>query len=104
MQAGPYLEYKVNKSPVGNKSVVIITEIGYSQIDTVTSFVEYIYEKYGFSRSCVWYNLKKLKQMDMVDFAEREEMGKPLELTKLGINILRRRYTTGLAVGIVSRA
>ncbi len=75
-----------------------MTEIGYGQIDTATSFVEYMYDKYGFSRSCVWYNLKKLKMLGLLDFAERAEIGKPLRLTERGIGTLRRRYTLGMAV------
>jgi predicted transcriptional regulator len=93
MQAGDNLEYREScNAQIGNKAVLIISEIGYSQITTATSFVEYIYDKYGFSKSCVWYNLKKLKQVGLLDFTEKDDKGKPLELTKNGISVLRKRY------------
>jgi hypothetical protein len=78
------------------KGRVILTEIGYDQIITATSFVEYIYQKYGYSKSCVWYNLKKLKKVNVVDFSEKvDNMPKPLSLTKSGVNTLRHIYNVG---------
>ena len=41
-------------------------------------------ESYGFSKSSTWYCLNKLKEHGLVEFANREEPGKPLLLTKAG--------------------
>jgi DNA-binding HxlR family transcriptional regulator len=73
-----------------------MTEIGYDEIETATSFVEYLYEKYGFSKSCIWYNLKKLKKLNIVDFSEKAEIEpahKPLSLTRKGVSLLRNIST-----------
>jgi DNA-binding PadR family transcriptional regulator len=59
-------------------------EIGTDRIDTASSFVNYISEEYGFSKSSIWYNLNRLREMGLVEFANKEEIGKPLNLTKAG--------------------
>ncbi|MDE1825350.1 MAG: hypothetical protein KGH61_01740 [Candidatus Micrarchaeota archaeon] len=91
---GIYREYIKNSiKPIvkTRKEQIIIAEIGFDEISTATSFVEYVYDKYGFSRSCIWYNLKKLKKRGVVDFAEKceSEANKPLYLTKEGVGTLR---------------
>ena len=48
---------------------LVLLEIGSDVIDTASSFVNYISEAYGFSKSSVWYVLKKLKDKDVIDFA-----------------------------------
>ena len=63
---------------------LVIIEIGFDKINSASSFVEYISESYGFSKSSVWYNLNRLKEKGMLDFATREEIGKALELTTTG--------------------
>ena len=63
---------------------LVIVEIGFDKIDSASSFVEYISESYGFSKSSVWYNLNRLKEKNLVDFATREEIGKSLKLTDTG--------------------
>ncbi len=104
MQAKQYVEYvknSVSEVLANDKKVLILTEIGYDQIATATSFVEYLYEKYGFSRSSVWYNLKALKGTGVLDFAEKGGENKPLSLTKNGVALLRsvqmRRVATKAA-------
>jgi DNA-binding MarR family transcriptional regulator len=96
MRAERYSEYsqdsafKVGDSiKLGGKEQIIIMEIGYEHIDSASAFVDYIYEEYGFSKSTVWYNLKKLKKKGVVSFAEKGESQKPLELTKEGIVLMR---------------
>ncbi|MDE1804926.1 MAG: hypothetical protein KGH59_04060 [Candidatus Micrarchaeota archaeon] len=88
------------------KEQVIIAEIGFDHITTATSFVEYLYEKYGFSRSCVWYNLKKLKKKGVLDFAEKceSEAYKPLYLTKEGVSTLRAILSQSVAqMGVAAK-
>ena len=63
---------------------LVIIEIGFDKIDSASSFVEYISESYGFSKSSVWYNLNRLKEKGLLDFATREEIGKALRLTAAG--------------------
>ncbi len=95
MRAERYIEYNYEsfaKAEVGRlseKELLIIMEIGYEQIGSASSFVDYIYESYGLSKSTVWYNLKKLKKKNLVSFAEKGEEQKPLELSKLGIYVMR---------------
>ncbi|MGI0141200.1 MAG: hypothetical protein ACREBF_00915 [Candidatus Micrarchaeales archaeon] len=98
---GIYREYIKNSIQAlvrTKKEQVIIAEIGFDEISTATSFVEYIYEKYGFSRSCTWYNLKKLKHKGVLDFAEKRESeaNKPLYLTKQGVGTLRAILSRGV--------
>ena len=59
-------------------------EIGFDKIDSASSFVEYISESYGFSKSSIWYNLNRLREKGLLDFATRDEVGKALELTDAG--------------------
>lgn len=96
-----YTEYTRNSSssPASfSKDEIILAEIGYDHITTATSFVEYLFEKYGFSKSSVWYNLKKLKKDTVLDFAEKGDEGKPLYLTRKGVEILRTRLSQKAAV------
>ena len=84
-------------------------EIGYDSIDTASSFVDYVSEEYGFSKSSVWYNLKRLKDFGLVEFANREEIGKPLCLTRVGrsqlgsFEKLRRELLTRFSTRLVQR-
>jgi DNA-binding PadR family transcriptional regulator len=63
---------------------LIMLEIGSDRIDTASSFVDYVNEEYGFSKSSVWYNLNQLKEHGLAEFANKEEIGKPLCLTRIG--------------------
>jgi DNA-binding PadR family transcriptional regulator len=68
----------------------MLIEIGRDVIDTASSFVNYISEEYGFSKSSVWYVLNKLKAKGVIDFASRDEIGKGMSLTVLGLDHLGR--------------
>jgi hypothetical protein len=96
MRGAQYVEYiKGSLANVMNgsrKKAVIVREIGYDQIETATPFVNYIWEKYRFSKSCIWYNLKKLKKAGLLDFSEKGDGGRPLSLTKNGRDALRLIY------------
>jgi len=99
---GIYREYIKNSIKAlvrTRKEQIILAEIGFDEISTATSFVEYLFEKYGFSRSCIWYNLKKLKHKGVLDFAEKceSEVNKPLFLTKEGVGTLRAILSRGVA-------
>jgi len=80
------------------KEEMLISEIGLDHITSATSFVDYIYEKYGFSKSGVWYTLKKLKQKGLIDFAEKGEEYKPLELTRTGISVVRSTVQARISI------
>ena len=96
MRAEKYVEYKqevvfkaAERIKLNEKESIIIMEIGYDQIRSAYAFVEYIFEEYGFSRSTIWYNLKKLKKKGILTFSEKGEDQRPLELTKTGISFMR---------------
>lgn len=104
-----YPEYKRNFEEAlrDEKALVVLGEIGYEHMTSATSFVLYIHEKYGVSESTIWYTLKKLKKLGLLEFGSRGE-GKALELTKEGIGAFRgmiavnvRAYAPGYGVGIV---
>ncbi len=63
---------------------LVVLEIGGDVIDSASAFVAYMSEIYGFSKSSVWYNLNRLKEKGVVDFATKEEPGKSLILTGAG--------------------
>ncbi len=67
---------------------LMILEIDQDAIDSASSFVDYISDEYGISKSSVWYNLNSLKEAGVVDFADKQRPGVPLTLTKRGIEQL----------------
>ncbi len=85
-----YLEYEKRLERVirNKKAQIIISEIGYEHMMSATGFVIYMHEKYGISESTLWYTLKRLKKEGLLEFGTRGE-GKPLELTRAGIEVLR---------------
>lgn len=72
-----------------DKEVLLLAEIGLDEIATATSFVEYVCDKYGISKSGAWYCLKKLKKEGVVEFTEKGEAYKPLSMTKQGVEVFR---------------
>ncbi len=68
---------------------LILIDINTDKINSASAFVDYLSEAYGFSKSSVWYNLNKLKEKRLIDFASKDYSGKPLELTNLGVQQLR---------------
>lgn len=76
---------------INEKELVLLSEIGLTEIPAATNFVEYIAEKYDVSASGIWYTLKKLKRWGLLDFTERWEDYRPLALTELGVRMLRSR-------------
>lgn len=92
------------------KDVLILSEIGLDEIMSATPFVDYMNEKYGFSKSGVWYNLKKLKKQGLLDFTEKGEEQRPLHLTKEGLERLRssipkaREHSHQMVPPLLSRA
>lgn len=73
------------RKQLSRRDQLLIVEIGKDRIDSASSFVEYISESYGFSRSSIWYIMNKLKEQKVIEFASRDEPGKPLMLTKDGL-------------------
>jgi predicted transcriptional regulator len=82
------MEYNTGRYASGlrltSREELVLVEIGLDKIDTASSFVEYMSESYMFSRSSVWYILKRLKDKGALDFATKDDPGKALELTSLG--------------------
>lgn len=76
---------------VTDKEITILYEIGLDIIPTATELVEIIAQKYEVSQSGVWYTLKKLKAEGLIDFAEKGEVHRPLELTDAGTRAIRSR-------------
>jgi Mn-dependent DtxR family transcriptional regulator len=89
---------------ISEKELTILSEIGFDQIPTATSLVAYVAEKYEVSASGIWYTLKKLKKMGMLDFMEKGESYKPLMLTENGKSILRNRTNNAMQYRQVMRA
>jgi hypothetical protein len=86
---GQIFKYYEKCAKLNKREQLIVLEIGGDVIDSASAFVDYISEAYGFSKSSVWYNLNRLKDEGMIDFASRDEVGKPLALTKSGMQELR---------------
>ncbi len=79
------LDAAVDKLPrLTRREQLVVLEIGGDTIDSASAFVAYMSEIYGFSKSSVWYNLNRLKEKGVVDFATKEEPGKSLTLTGTG--------------------
>jgi len=82
--------YRVEyRQKLSRREQLLIAEIGTDSIDAASRFVDYISDVYGFSKSSVWYVLNRLKEKSLIEFASKEEVGKPLYLTKTGIEELR---------------
>lgn len=73
---------------LSQREMLLVVEIGKDEIDTASCFVNYISEEYGLSKSSIWYNLKALKDHKVLDFATKDEVGKPLKLTREGLGLL----------------
>ncbi|MCW6159889.1 MAG: hypothetical protein LVQ95_02255 [Candidatus Micrarchaeales archaeon] len=80
---------------------LIVMEIGLDSIDSASSFVGYMSESYGFSKSSVWYNLNRLKEKNVLDFATKDEPGKLLALTKVGVAEFRSMERAGIRIGVL---
>ena len=67
---------------------LLVLEIDRDAIDSASSFVDYISDEYGISKSSVWYNLNCLKEKGVITFADRQHQGVPLMLTRKGVEQL----------------
>ena len=85
-----YYSVSAERSRLIRREQLILLEIGRDEIDSASAFVEYLGSEYGFSKSSVWYNLNKLKEKGLLDFASKESVGKPLMLTPVGLAELGR--------------
>jgi len=74
-----YNSYTAQK--LTRRELLVLAEIGDDAIDSASSFVSYMSESYGFSKSSVWYNLNKLRELGLVEFEPHKE----LRLTANGI-------------------
>lgn len=84
-----YSRVDLKNYKLGRREQLLMLEIGKDTIDSASAFVKYISDEYGLSSSSVWYNLNNLKEMRLLDFANKEEIRrKPLSLTLSGIETL----------------
>ncbi len=81
----------------------ILRNIGLAE-STATSFVEEYCAITGESRSTVWYRLKRLKELGLVDFTEKGDEPKPLRLTQQGQSVLRSSLARQYYVAVAYRA
>lgn len=89
-----YSRAYAKEAKFSRREQLIMIEIDKDSIDTASSFVEYLKDNYGFSRSSSWYCLNNLKEQGVVAFANKDEMGKPLSLTKTGLEALSKLNTS----------
>lgn len=89
---------RIEKVRLTKREQLIVLEIGDDMIDSASAFVGYLSDAYGFSKSSVWYNLNRLKEKGVVDFASKEEQGKPLGLTEFGSHQLRSLVKQGMRI------
>jgi hypothetical protein len=84
------IERVLYRKKLSDRDKLIILEIDRDRIDTANAFVDYMSEAYAFSKSSMWHSLNKLKVLELLDFATRNEKGKELQLTKGGITELQQ--------------
>ena len=71
---------------LNEKEKLILDEISKNNGNhCITSFVSIICEKYGFSKTCVWYNLRKMKDSGLIVFGNSNEKGMKARMTMLGL-------------------
>ncbi len=97
MQVGTTSSYTLDVK-LSDKDAQLLAEIGMDWGSTVTSFVEYVCDKYEVSRSGAWYCLKKLKKEGVVEFTEKGEEYKPLRMTERGLEAFRMRMNRDKAI------
>ncbi len=85
-----YSSLDYGKTRLLKKGQLILVEIGRDEINSASGFVDYLEEAYGFSKSSVWYDLNRLKELGLLDFATKESPGRRLSLTKEGLVELGR--------------
>lgn len=71
-------------SMLTRREQLVMLEIGLDSIGSASSFVDYMGDSYGISKSSVWYILKRLKERNLLGFATKDEPGRALELTRGG--------------------
>ena len=67
-----------------NKKELIILDEAAKNSTNVTKLVCLISKNYGFSKTSIWYNLKKLKQDGLLVFGDSDCKGIDVQLTFLG--------------------
>ncbi len=70
-------------SRLNEKEKIILGEAAKNNTN-VTKLVRHISKNYGFSKTSVCYNLKKLKESRLLDFGDCEKKGVKVSLTFLG--------------------
>jgi predicted transcriptional regulator len=71
---------------LSQKEKLILEEISKNNGNhCITSFVSLVCEKYGFSKTCVWYNLRKMKDSGLIVFGNSSERGMKARITMLGL-------------------
>jgi DNA-binding PadR family transcriptional regulator len=81
---------------LSRREQLLLLEIGRDGADSASGFVGYMSDVYRFSKSSLWYNLKRMKDKGILDFASREQPGKALALTRHGLRMLERLARSGI--------
>lgn len=83
-----YGRVELKKLKLTRREQLIMLEIGNDRIDSASSFVDYMNENYGFSKSSMWYCLNRMREHGIAQFANKGEQGMPLYLTDSGLSEL----------------
>lgn len=74
-----FVNHRLNK-----KEKLILKEISKNN-GNATKFVSFISKKYGFSKTSVWYNLRKMKDSGLIVFGNSKKRGIKTRITFLGL-------------------
>jgi len=69
---------------LNEKEKLILNEICKNKTN-VTRFVSIISKKYGFSKTSIWHNLRKMKNSGLITFGNSKERGIKARVTFLGM-------------------
>jgi len=74
-----FVSHRLNK-----KEKLILREMRNNGNHCITKFVSFMCNKYGFSKTCIWYNLRKMREDGLIIFGDSKEKGKEPRLTFFG--------------------
>jgi predicted transcriptional regulator len=87
-----FVSHRLNK-----REKMILKEMGENNVHrSMTKFVQFLSKKYNISRTCVWYNIRKMRDSGLIVFGNQNARGTRASLTEFGLliqtsNILKDR-------------
>jgi predicted transcriptional regulator len=73
---------------LNNREKMILKEMGENNGQhSMTKFVHLLSKKYNISRTCVWYNIRKMRDSGLIVFGNRSVRGTRASLTEFGLLI-----------------